>query len=70
MLLQHDVGEIIKAFRQFVVGGNLTVCLIIFSIITIVQFIVITKGSERVSKVSAHFSLDGMPGKQMSIDGD
>ncbi|EIZ1728885.1 type III secretion system export apparatus subunit SctV [Salmonella enterica] len=70
ILLQHDAGNIVYAFGKFVVGGNLTVGLIIFSIITIVQFIVITKGSERVAEVSARFSLDGMPGKQMSIDGD
>nr|WP_301308595.1 type III secretion system export apparatus subunit SctV [unidentified bacterial endosymbiont] len=70
ILLQHDAGNIVYAFGNFVVGGNLTVGLIIFSIITIVQFIVITKGSERVAEVSARFSLDGMPGKQMSIDGD
>ncbi|WP_145525954.1 EscV/YscV/HrcV family type III secretion system export apparatus protein [Yersinia rohdei] len=70
VLLQHDAGEIVEAFGQFVVGGNLAVGLIIFTIITIVQFIVITKGSERVAEVSARFSLDGMPGKQMSIDGD
>ncbi|MGL4546187.1 MAG: EscV/YscV/HrcV family type III secretion system export apparatus protein [Plesiomonas sp.] len=70
VLLQHDAGSVVKAFGEFVVGGNLTVGLIIFSIITIVQFIVITKGAERVAEVSARFSLDGMPGKQMSIDGD
>lgn len=70
ILLQHDAGEIVYTFGNFVVGGNLGVGLIIFSIITIVQFIVITKGSERVAEVGARFSLDGMPGKQMSIDGD
>lgn len=70
ILLQHDAGDIVFAFGSFVVGGNLTVGLIIYAIITIVQFIVITKGSERVAEVSARFSLDGMPGKQMSIDGD
>lgn len=70
VLLQHDAGQIVEAFGQFVVGGNLAVGLIIFTIITVVQFIVITKGSERVAEVSARFSLDGMPGKQMSIDGD
>ncbi len=70
VLLQHDAGEIVEAFGQFVVGGNLAVGMIIFTIITVVQFIVITKGSERVAEVSARFSLDGMPGKQMSIDGD
>lgn len=70
VLLQHDAGNIVDAFGHFVVGGNLTVGLVIFTIITIIQFIVITKGTERVAEVSARFSLDGMPGKQMSIDGD
>ncbi|KJY94124.1 secretion system apparatus protein SsaV [Vibrio neptunius] len=70
ILLQHDAGEIVYTFGDFVVGGNLAVGIIVFAIITIVQFIVITKGSERVAEVSARFSLDGMPGKQMSIDGD
>lgn len=70
ILLQHDAGEVVYTFGEFVVGGNLAVGIIVFVIITIVQFIVITKGSERVAEVSARFSLDGMPGKQMSIDGD
>ncbi|KVW47296.1 EscV/YscV/HrcV family type III secretion system export apparatus protein [Burkholderia ubonensis] len=70
ILLQADAGEIVYTFGSFAVGGNLGVGLIVFVIITIVQFIVITKGSERVAEVSARFSLDGMPGKQMSIDGD
>lgn len=70
ILLHHDAGEIVYTFGNFVVGGNIAVGLIIFSIITIVQFIVITKGSERVAEVGARFSLDAMPGKQMSIDGD
>ena len=70
ILLQADAGEIVYTFGQFVVGGNLVVGLVIFLIITIVQFLVITKGSERVAEVSARFSLDGMPGKQMSIDAD
>ncbi len=70
ILLQHDAGEIVYTFGQFAVAGNLAVGIVVFSIITIVQFIVITKGSERVAEVSARFSLDGMPGKQMSIDGD
>lgn len=70
ILLQHDAGEIVYTFGDFVVGGNLAVGIIVFAIITVVQFIVITKGSERVAEVSARFSLDGMPGKQMSIDGD
>lgn len=70
ILLQHDAGEIVYSFGNFAVGGNLAVGLIVFAIITVVQFIVITKGSERVAEVGARFSLDGMPGKQMSIDGD
>ena len=70
ILLQGDAGEIVYTFGNFVVGGNLTVGIVIFLIITIVQFLVITKGSERVAEVSARFSLDGMPGKQMSIDAD
>jgi type III secretion protein V len=70
ILMQHDAGEIVYTFGNFVVGGNIGIGLIIFTIITIVQFIVITKGSERVAEVGARFSLDGMPGKQMSIDGD
>ncbi|MEA3121620.1 MAG: type secretion protein [Paraburkholderia sp.] len=70
ILLQADAGEIVYTFGSFAVGGSLAVGIIVFSIITIVQFIVITKGSERVAEVGARFSLDGMPGKQMSIDGD
>ena len=70
ILLQADAGEIVYTFGNFVVGGNLIVGIVIFLIITIVQFLVITKGSERVAEVSARFSLDGMPGKQMSIDAD
>ncbi|MCK5893923.1 MAG: type III secretion system export apparatus subunit SctV [Endozoicomonadaceae bacterium] len=70
ILLQADAGEIVYAFGNFVVGGNLVVGMVLFLIITIVQFLVITKGSERVAEVSARFSLDGMPGKQMSIDAD
>jgi type III secretion protein V len=70
ILLQADAGQIVYTFGNFAVSGNLGVGLIVFVIITIVQFIVITKGSERVAEVGARFSLDGMPGKQMSIDGD
>ena len=70
ILLQADAGEIVYTFGNFVVGGSLAVGVVIFLIITIVQFLVITKGSERVAEVSARFSLDGMPGKQMSIDAD
>lgn len=70
ILLQADAGKIVETFGNFVVGGNLIVGLVVFLILTIVQFVVITKGSERVAEVSARFSLDAMPGKQMSIDGD
>jgi len=70
ILLNGDAGHIIETFGNFVVGGNLVVGLVVFLILTIVQFIVITKGAERVAEVGARFSLDAMPGKQMSIDGD
>jgi type III secretion protein V len=70
ILLQADAGHIVETFGNFVVGGNLIVGLVVFLILTIVQFIVITKGAERVAEVAARFSLDAMPGKQMSIDGD
>ncbi len=70
ILLQADAGHIIEAFGNFVVGGNLVVGLVVFLILTVVQFIVITKGAERVAEVAARFSLDAMPGKQMSIDAD
>ncbi|MDD5394827.1 MAG: flagellar biosynthesis protein FlhA [Thiothrix sp.] len=70
ILLEADAGKIIQTFGEFVVGGNLIVGLVVFLIITIVQFVVITKGSERIAEVSARFSLDAMPGKQMSIDSD
>jgi type III secretion protein V len=70
ILIQADAGHIVETFGQFVVAGNLVVGLVIFLILTIVNFMVITKGSERVAEVSARFSLDSMPGKQMSIDSD
>jgi type III secretion protein V len=70
ILLDADAGHIVSAFGDFVVGDNLVVGAVIFAIITLVQFIVITKGSERIGEVVARFSLDGMPGKQMSIDAD
>lgn len=70
ILLDAYAGEIINAFGEFVVGGNFVVGAVIFLIILIVQFIVITKGSERVAEVAARFTLDAMPGKQMSIDAD
>ena len=70
ILLKADAGEIIYTFGNFVVGGNFIVGAVIFLIITIVQFVVIAKGSERVSEVAARFTLDAMPGKQMSIEAD
>ncbi|WP_230350799.1 EscV/YscV/HrcV family type III secretion system export apparatus protein [Lelliottia sp. WAP21] len=70
ILIQADAGHIISTFGNFVIAGDIIVGLIIFSIITLFQFIVITKGSERVAEVCARFSLDAMPGKQMSIDAD
>jgi type III secretion protein V len=65
-----EAGEIIDAFGKVVVGGNLIVGVVIFAIITLVQFIVVAKGSERVAEVAARFTLDALPGKQMSIDAD
>ncbi|MEW6733934.1 MAG: type III secretion system export apparatus subunit SctV [Acidobacteriota bacterium] len=70
ILLQGDAGAVIETFGKFVVGGNIVVGGVVFLIITIVNFLVITKGSERVSEVAARFTLDAMPGKQMSIDAD
>ena len=70
ILLHAEAGHIIEAFGQLVVGGNLVVGLVVFVIITTVQFIVIAKGSERVAEVGARFTLDALPGKQMSIDAD
>ncbi len=70
ILLHANAGRIIFAFGNFVVGGNYVVGGVIFLIITIVQFIVVVKGAERVSEVAARFTLDAMPGKQMSIDAD
>lgn len=65
-----NAGHVIATFGQFVIGGNFVVGLIIFLIILVVQFMVITKGSERVAEVAARFTLDAMPGKQMAIDAD
>jgi len=70
ILLHADAGAIIFQFGDFVVGGNFVVGGVIFLIITLVQFLVITKGAERVAEVAARFTLDAMPGKQMSIDAD
>lgn len=70
ILLEGYAGEVITAFGNFVVGGNAVVGFIVFVILIIIQFIVITKGAERVAEVAARFTLDAMPGKQMSIDAD
>jgi flagellar biosynthesis protein FlhA len=63
-------GHVIQSFGQFVVGGNYVVGIIVFLVLVIINFIVITKGTERISEVAARFTLDAMPGKQMSIDAD
>ncbi|MCP5195778.1 MAG: flagellar biosynthesis protein FlhA [Gammaproteobacteria bacterium] len=63
-------GKVIEAFGQFVIGGNFAVGIVVFAILTIINFVVVTKGAGRVSEVSARFTLDAMPGKQMSIDAD
>lgn len=70
ILSQHDAGEVVEAFGSFVVGGNYIVGIMMFLIIIIVQFVVITNGAGRVSEVSARFTLDAMPGKQMAVDAD
>jgi type III secretion protein V len=70
ILLQADAGEVIRAFGQFVVRGNYVVGAVVFLILTIIQFVVIAKGSERVAEVGARFTLDAMPGKQMAIDAE
>ncbi|MGB0935027.1 MAG: flagellar biosynthesis protein FlhA [Alphaproteobacteria bacterium] len=66
----HAAGKVIQAFGNFVMGGNFVIGLIVFFILVIVNFVVITKGSGRIAEVSARFSLDAMPGKQMAIDAD
>jgi type III secretion protein V len=70
ILLEANAGEIINAFGNFVVAGNFVVGGVVFLILTLVQFLVVAKGSERVAEVAARFTLDAMPGKQMSIDAD
>lgn len=70
ILLSGYAGEVVNAFGYFVVGGNYVVGGVIFLILVVIQFMVITKGSERVAEVAARFTLDAMPGKQMSIDAD
>src|ERR687885_381356 len=70
ILLHGDAGNVIQAFGNFVVGGNLVVGLVIFLILVVIQFVVITNGAGRVAEVAARFTLDAMPGKQMAIDAD
>src|SRR5262249_43544475 len=70
ILLRADAGQVIRAFGDFVVAGNLVVGAVVFVILTIVQFIVISKGAERVAEVAARFTLDAMPGKQLAIDAE
>src|SRR5689334_818664 len=66
----HAAGHVIESFGQFVIGGNFAVGVVVFIILTIINFVVVTKGSGRISEVSARFTLDAMPGKQMAIDAD
>jgi len=63
-------GHVIRSFGEFVIGGNFAVGVVVFIILTIINFVVVTKGSGRISEVSARFTLDAMPGKQMAIDAD
>ncbi len=70
ILSEMDAGHIVREFGETAAAGNIVIGLVVFLIITVVQFIVISKGSERVAEVSARFSLDAMPGKQLSIDSD
>ncbi len=66
----HAAGKVIESFGEFVIGGNFAVGVVVFVILTIINFVVVTKGSGRISEVSARFTLDAMPGKQMAIDAD
>jgi type III secretion protein V len=70
ILRDADAGRIVEAFGELVIGGEVVIGMVIFLVITVAQFVVITKGAERVAEVAARFSLDAMPGKQMSIDND
>src|SRR5438132_573443 len=70
VLLHGDAGHVVKAFGEFVVGGNIVVGLVVFLILLVIQFVVITNGAGRVAEVGARFTLDAMPGKQMAIDAD
>lgn len=70
ILAEGDAGKVVETFGTFVTGGNMVVGLVVFAILVVINFIVITKGAERVAEVAARFTLDAMPGKQMSIDAD
>ncbi len=70
ILLDGDAGHVVEAFGHFVVGGNVVVGLVIFLILIVIQFVVVTNGAGRVAEVGARFTLDAMPGKQMAIDAD
>ena len=70
ILLHGDAGHVVEAFGNFVVGGNVVVGLVIFLILIVIQFVVVTNGAGRVAEVGARFTLDAMPGKQMAIDAD
>src|SRR6195952_814813 len=70
ILLHGDAGHVVSAFGNFVVGGNVLVGLVVFLILIVIQFVVITNGAGRVAEVAARFTLDAMPGKQMAIDAD
>lgn len=70
ILVQANAGKVVETFGSFVAGGSIPIGIVVFLILVVVQFIVITKGSERVAEVAARFTLDAMPGKQMSIDAD
>ena len=70
ILTTGDPGQVVRQFGEFVGGGDVVIGVIVFVILILVQFMVINKGSERVSEVTARFTLDAMPGKQMAIDAD
>src|SRR5436190_2681000 len=70
ILLHGDAGHVVAAFGKFVVGGNVVVGLVVFLILIVIQFVVVTNGAGRVAEVGARFTLDAMPGKQMAIDAD
>src|SRR6195952_27389 len=70
ILLHGDAGHVVEAFGKFVVGGNVVVGLVVFLILIVIQFVVVTNGAGRVAEVGARFTLDAMPGKQMAIDAD